>query len=244
MVELAGDVRGVAIEDGGVSVLDLAGVVKNDDLSEEVFSILGGVVLGVGGDETSSEILDGEVLNVETNVVTGLSLSEGLVMHFDGLALSGDVHGGEGEDHAGLEDTSFDSADGDSSDTTDLVDVLEWESQGLAAGSLGGLEVIEGLLEGGAGVPFHVLGLLEHVVTSPARDGDEGDLFGVVADLLEVISELLLDLIVSILRPVNTLLVHLVHADDHLLDSHGESEESVLSGLAVLRDTSFELTRG
>jgi hypothetical protein len=83
VVELASDVRSVAIEDGGVSVLDLAGVVKDDDLSEEVFSILGWVLLGVGGDETSSEILDGEILNVETNVVTGLSLSEGLVMHFD-----------------------------------------------------------------------------------------------------------------------------------------------------------------
>ena len=155
VVELASDVRSVAIEDGGVSVLDLAGVVKDDDLSEEVFSILGWVLLGVGGDETSSEILDGEILNVETNVVTGLSLSEGLVMHFDGLALSGDVHGGEGEDHAGLEDTSLDSADGDSSDTTDLVDVLEWESQGLVLGSLGLLEVVEGFNETGASVPLH-----------------------------------------------------------------------------------------
>lgn len=61
-------------------------------------------------------------------------------MHFDGFALSGDVHGSEGEDHARLEDTSLDSADGDSTDTTDLVDVLEWESQGLVLGSLGGNE--------------------------------------------------------------------------------------------------------
>lgn len=76
MVESAGDVRGVAIENGGVSLLDLTGVVKNDDLSEEVFGILGGVVLGVGSDEASSEILDGEILDVETNVITGLSLSE------------------------------------------------------------------------------------------------------------------------------------------------------------------------
>ena len=244
VVEFASDVRGVAIEDWGVSVLDLAGVVKNDNLSEEVLSILGRVVLGVGGDETSSEILDGEILNVETNVVTGLSLSEGLVMHFDGLALSGDVHGGEGEDHAGLEGTSLDSADGDSSETTDLVDVLEGESQGLVLGSLGLIEGVEGLNKSGTVVPFHEVGLLEHVVTSPAGDGDELDLIGVVADLLEVVGELLLDFVVSVLRVVDGLLVHLVHADDHLLNTHGEGEESVLSGLALLGDTSFELTGG
>jgi len=76
-------------------------------------------------------------------------------MHFNGLALSGDVHGSEGKDHAGFEDTSLDSADGDSSDTTDLVDVLEWESQGLVHGSLGGSELVKGLNEAGAGVPLH-----------------------------------------------------------------------------------------
>ena len=34
-VELAGNVSSVAIEDGGVSVFDLSGVVHNDDLGEE-----------------------------------------------------------------------------------------------------------------------------------------------------------------------------------------------------------------
>jgi hypothetical protein len=33
--ELTGDVGSVAIEDGGVTGLDLTGVVKDDDLSEE-----------------------------------------------------------------------------------------------------------------------------------------------------------------------------------------------------------------
>lgn len=74
LFELTGDVSGVAVEHGGVSLLDLTGVVKDDDLSEEVLGVLSGVVLGVGGDVSSSEILDGEVLHVEANVVTGLSL--------------------------------------------------------------------------------------------------------------------------------------------------------------------------
>jgi hypothetical protein len=44
-LEFASNMGGVAIEDGCVSVLDLSGMVKNDNLSLEVLSILGGVVL-------------------------------------------------------------------------------------------------------------------------------------------------------------------------------------------------------
>ena len=36
--------------------------------------------------------------------------------------------------------------------------------------------------------------------------------------------------------------VHLVDTDDELLDTEGEGEESVLTGLAVLGDTGLELT--
>jgi len=48
----------VAIKDWGVSLLDLSGVIEDDDLSEEVGGILGWIILGVGGDVSSSEILD------------------------------------------------------------------------------------------------------------------------------------------------------------------------------------------
>tara|TARA_Y100000813_G_C24157176_1_gene350266 strand:- start:1401 stop:1850 length:450 start_codon:yes stop_codon:yes gene_type:complete len=79
--ELAGDVGGVAIEDGGVAVGDLTGVVEDNDLGEEVFGLLGGVVLGVGADEATADILDGQVLDVEADVVTGDSFGDGLMMH-------------------------------------------------------------------------------------------------------------------------------------------------------------------
>jgi len=82
-LELDGDVGGVAIEDGAVSVSDLTGVVQDDDLGKEVGAFLGGVVLGVTADVSSLDVLDGQVLYVETNVVTGLGLIEGLVMHLD-----------------------------------------------------------------------------------------------------------------------------------------------------------------
>jgi len=78
-------------------------------------------------------------------------------MHFDGFALSGDVHGGEGEDHAWFKETSLNSTDGDSSNTTDLVDILKWESEGLILGSLGGFKDIKGFEKAWTIVPFHVI---------------------------------------------------------------------------------------
>jgi len=117
-------VSGVAIEDWCVSLLDLTGVIQDDDLSEEVSGILGGVVLWVWGNISSSEILDWEILYVETNIISGFGFFEGFVMHFDWFAFSGDVHGGEGDDHTWFKETGLNSADWDSSNTTDLVDVL------------------------------------------------------------------------------------------------------------------------
>jgi hypothetical protein len=43
--ELAGNVSSVAIKDGSVTVSDLTGVVKHDDLSDEHFGVLARVLL-------------------------------------------------------------------------------------------------------------------------------------------------------------------------------------------------------
>ena len=131
LLEFAGDVSGVAIQDWGVAVSDLTGVVEDDDLGLEALGLLGGVVLGVGGDVSTTDVLDGNVLDVESDVVTGAGLGEGLVVHLDGLDLSGHVRRGEGNDHTGLDLASLDTANGDCSDTTDLVDILEWETEWL-----------------------------------------------------------------------------------------------------------------
>ena len=59
--ELASNVGGVAIEDGSVTSADLTRVVENHDLGVEGSSLLGGVVLRVGGDVTTTDILDRDV---------------------------------------------------------------------------------------------------------------------------------------------------------------------------------------
>lgn len=243
----------VAIKNGSVTSTDLTGVVKNNDLSVERVAALGGVVLGVTGNVTSSDILDGNVLDVEANVVTGeTSVGEDLVVHLDRLDLSGHVGGSEGNNHTGLDNTGLDSANGHCADTTDLVDILEGKSEGLVGGSHGGLNGVNGLEEGltldltGLGllgpalVPVTVGGGLNHVVTVPSGNGDEGDSLGVVTDLLDEVGGLLADLKVSVLRPLDG--VHLVDSNNELLDTEGESEQGVLSGLTILGDTSLELT--
>ena|SRR5579862_9333296 len=106
---------------------------------------------------------------------------------------SGDVGGGKSDDHTGLDDTSFNSADWDCSDTTDLVDILEGKSEGFIGRSDGGLDGVDGFEEsetlGGTSLgllgptlePGHVGGFLDHVVTVPSRDGNESNGLGVVS---------------------------------------------------------------
>jgi len=252
LTELAGNVGGVAVEDGRVSGTDLTGVVQDDDLGVEGSGLLGGVVLGVGADVSSSDVLDGNVLDVESDVVTGVTLGDLLVVHLDGLDFGGHVGGGKVDNHTGLDDTSLDSTDGNCSDTTDLVDVLEGKSEGLVRGSDRGLNGVDGLQKGltlgGTGlgllvpslVPGHVGGLLQHVVSVPSGDGDEGNRLGVVTDLLDETGSLLDDFLVSVTGPLAG--VHLVDGDDELPDSQSESQKGVLSGLTILGDTSLEFT--
>jgi len=238
--ELTGDMGGVAIEDGGISVSDLTGVVHDDNLGAEHSGISAGVFLGVRADISSLDVSDGQVLDVETNIVTGSGLIDGLVMHLDGFDLSGDVHGAESGNDTLLEDTGLNATDGYCTDTGNLVDILEGESESLVGGSVGGVKGIEGFEEVGSLVPSHVGGLLNHVITAPSGNGDEFNLGGVIADLLEVGGELVLDFLVSLLGVLNG--VHLVDGDNHLSDSHSLGEESVLTSLSVLGETGLELS--
>ena len=118
---------GVAIKDGAVAVGDLSGVVKDDDLGGEVGHTRGGLVLGVGGDVSSLDVLDGDVLDVEANVVSRNSLGKRLVVHLHGLDLSGQHVGGEGDDHAGLDDTGLNTTHGDCSNSSDFVHILGYK---------------------------------------------------------------------------------------------------------------------
>jgi len=232
--ELAGNVGSVAIQHWGITSTDLARVVEDDDLGVEGLGTLGRVVLGVTADVATTNLLDGDVLDVEANVVTGNTLNELFVVHLDGLDFSGHVGGSEGDDHTGLDGTGLNTTDGHRANTGDLVHILEGQAQGLVGGTSGRVDGIDGLKEGlasglaGLGlllpslVPGAVGGNVDHVVAVEAGDGDEGNGLGVVADLLDEVGGLLDDFVVTILGPLGG--VHLVDGDDELPDTQGEGE--------------------
>ena len=107
LIYLASDVGGVAVEHGAVAVGDLAGVVEHDHLGGEVVDAGRGLVLGVGGHVASLDVLDGDVLDVEADVVSGDTLGQHV--------------GGKG---AGLDEAVLHPAHRDCADTSDFVDVL------------------------------------------------------------------------------------------------------------------------
>merc|ERR1711977_472102 len=86
--------------------------------------------------------------------------------------------------------------------------------------------------------PAHVGRLLEEVITTPARDGDDGDtlldeLLG-PADLDEHELHLGGNLVVAVLLVAGSgLSIHLVHAADELLDTEQVDEAGVLTRLAL-----------
>ena len=129
---------------------------------------------------------------------------------------------------------------------------MKRESEGLVGRSGRGLDSVnsveEGLSLGNSRLrlllpslePVHVGRLLQHVVSVPSRDGNESDSLGVETDFLNEIRSLLNNLLVSSLGPLGS--VHLVDGNNELSDSEGESEESVLSSLPILRDPRLELS--
>jgi len=249
--ELASNVGSVAIENRSVTSTDLTGVVKDDDLGVEGLGTLRGVVLGVTGDVATTNLLDGDVLDVEADVITRSTLCKLLVVHLNRLDFSGHTSGGKGDDHAGLDDTSLDTTDRNRANTTDLVNILEGKTKGLVRGTDRVVDGINGLEEGLAGdlgldlllpalVPGAVGRVVDHVVAVEAGDGHEGNVLGVVSDLLDEGRGLLDNLLETLLRPLGS--VHLVDSDDELFHAEGVGEKSMLTGLAVLGDTSLELT--
>merc|ERR1719228_661104 len=133
--KLASNMRCVAIQHWAVSIGHLSRVVQHDDLCSEVRDSGCWLVLGVRGDISSLDILDRHVLDVEPNIVSGCGFWEGLVVHFHGLHLSGQLVGGESDDHAGLDDSSLDTTHWDCSNASNFVNILKGQSERLVCRS-------------------------------------------------------------------------------------------------------------
>ena len=96
-------------------------------------------------------------------------------------------------------------------------------------------EVLKSLKEIRSLVPRHVVRSFDNVIASPAINRDEFHPLGVIADSLEVEGEFRLFLIVARLGLLDGGVVHLVHANNHLLDTRGLGELSVVTGLTIMK---------
>ncbi len=104
-------------------------------LGGEVLSSQGRVVLAVASHVSTADLLDGHVFHVEANIVSGKSFRQRLMVHLHRLHLSGQVGGGKGDDHTRLQDTSLNTADGDSSNTWERSPVC-LQSRSLKSGEV------------------------------------------------------------------------------------------------------------
>merc|ERR1712013_162701 len=195
--KLACDMCSVTIQDWAVSIGDLSRVIQDNDLSSEVLNSRSWLVLRVRGNVTSLDVLHRHVLDVKANIVSGSSLGEGLVVHLNGLNLSGQHVGGKSDDHAGLDDSSLDTAHWHCSNTSNFVDILKGKPKRLVCRSRWWDDGIKSFEQSGTAglaflalnvpslVPGHVGAGLQHVVSVPAGDGDEWNSNWVVSDLLD-----------------------------------------------------------
>jgi hypothetical protein len=176
--EFASNVSSMTIEDRGISSTNLTRVIQNNDLSIERVTSFRRIVLGISANVPSTNFLDRNVLDVESNVISRETFDESFVVHFDGFDFSSHVRRGKSNDHTSLDDTGFDSTDRYCSDTADLVNVLKGKTERLIGRTYRGLNTVDGFKEGetlgGTGLAFllptfeprHVDGLLNHVLKS------------------------------------------------------------------------------
>jgi len=206
-----------------------------------------------------------QVLHVDTDVVTRNGLRHVLVVHFDGEDLTeARVSGGVGRHEldflTGLEGTLLDTTADDVTDTLDLqVSGHRHTESGIDGTSGDGDHLVEGIVQSvdvdglvtdlnvNTLPPRHVLGRLEQVVSLPSGNRDDGDLLGDLrlgpTDLSQHTLHLSLDFVESLLGVTSLLLIHLVDADNQLLDAQKLEEKGVLAGLS-LDDTLLVVTLG
>jgi len=149
--ELASNVGSVAIKNWSISSTDLTWMVEDDDLSVEGLGALGRIVLGITANVATTNLLDGDVLDVEADIVTRKTFNELFVMHFNRLDFSGHTSGSKGDDHTSFDGTGLNTTDRNSANTTDLVNVLKRKTKGLVGWAGRWVDGINSLEEGLAG---------------------------------------------------------------------------------------------
>lgn len=99
-------------------------MVQDDNLRFEVGNFSCGIIFVIRSNISSSDIFNRDTFNVESYVVTWGGFGELFVVHFNGFNFSGDVRRSKANLHVGFNDSGFNSSDWDSSNTSNLVNIL------------------------------------------------------------------------------------------------------------------------
>jgi len=187
----------------------------------------------------------GDTLDGKTNGVTGTGRLEHLLVLFDGKDLLVlETTRNKTNDITRAESSLFDGTADDLSNTLNVVNVGDGQTEGRVGLTLGRLDkVVEGIDNSESGdlllglevgfpslVPGGLVGLLDEVVAVESRVGDEGNLLGLESDHLKHLHEFFLDFVETALVPVAG--VHLVDTNDNLLNTEEVEETGVLTGLS------------
>jgi hypothetical protein len=117
-------------------------MVHDDNLREEGFNFSRRVVIDITTDITSLEIFNSNIFNIESNIIARDSLGDRLMMPLYRSNLSFNVPWSKDNTHSRLKNTSLDSSNWDCTDSSDFVNILQWQSQWLFSGSFRRLDLV------------------------------------------------------------------------------------------------------
>ena len=166
------------------------------------------------------------------------------MVHFNRLDFSRNIDRSEGNSHTRLKNTSFNTTNRDSTNTTNLVDILKRKTEWLINRSLRRMNSIKSFNQNRSLVPRHVSRTFKHVITIETRNRNERNTFLnlSITNLSKETSHFSLNFIVTSFRIVDTLIIHLIDTANHLLDTKSVSKKSMFTSLTILTITSFEFT--
>lgn len=99
----------------------------------EASSFLWWVILAISRNVPTTDILNGDVFHIKSDVITWQCLRQGLMMHLYRFNLSGHVHRSKCHDHAGFQDAGLNTTDWDCTDTCESTETLDFQNSLNAA---------------------------------------------------------------------------------------------------------------
>ncbi|XP_059243584.1 uncharacterized protein LOC132009387 [Mustela nigripes] len=131
--KLASNVSCVTIQHRCIPSTNLAWMVQDNHLSCEASCFHGWVIFAVTSHIATTNIFDRYVLDIEAHIFPRKNLTQSFMVHFNRLDFSCNIDWSKGDHHARLKNTSLHSAHRDSTNTTNFVEVLERQMQGLVS---------------------------------------------------------------------------------------------------------------